>query len=162
MGAVPTTETATDRMQAAKTISEMTARLIAVKDKAERETNQAQEAASAAHRRVQELSQEITNLEEKSQETARATALFFAHCESLIREAAELTGKTIEMCKKVDTKILIARQELEKIELRAEEVNKRAVFENEQMDKKMHDLRIYQARLEKEYADKFPGQRFIV
>lgn len=158
MSAVLSTPTAADRTMEARRIADETAKAKSQLEIIERSVREASDAGTQAQNRVETLLVEAGALEEKIRKLSdEETVAFLVHCVNAMKGVVANVEAGKAFLKQVEDKVIAAHATLAAVDTKITALHAQAVRDNEEIERKMKDLGIYEARLRKHFAEHLPG-----
>ncbi len=159
---ISTTQTAIDRMEKIRILNVEIVKLVSLRDIANRETNDALQAAGDATQRIKKLAEQ-----EEAAEKNILTLFSYSHdtfnkCQEIIKKYLHEIENGSTILSELGKKITEGQDKLSKIEKTANDFHTKMVVENENIEQKKKDLDIYRSRIKKYFDIHLPGQNIDV
>lgn len=156
------TETVIDRLENARQINAEINRLKSIKETAENEMRASMDAGNKVRQDVISLLAQIKDLKDVIPGIRIELSKFHEDCRSSITETVKMLEELRSIHSEMSRAIQMASVELKKLSEKKEEVHRDIVKENEMMDAKMTDLKVYHGRLLEHFEKFLPGQEIKI
>lgn len=159
MAGVPTTPTATDKLEEVRKLNIEIARLTSSRDVAAGAAKEAQEAADDARGRKEALDKALEALDGSMGDVAAGVREFVASCRGILQTVTEAMAEAAAQCRAIAAKVDILVAEIGGLEKTKQALLESISAEAELMSTKRADLDVYHERIKKAAAEHLPGQK---
>lgn len=145
--AVPTTPTATDKLEEVRNLNVEIAGLKTTEEIMRRAATGAEEAYQDAKKRADELTGKISELETQITETSKETKEFLTKCKNALQAGTASLEAMAQIAKDLSVKVTELCAEIEKRKTELANLQEAFATENANMSTKREDLNIYEERI---------------
>lgn len=162
MTAIPTTPTATDKLEEVRKLNIEIAALNRVRDLARTVSGDAEKAVTEATKRAKEAEAHLATLEASMAGAGAEIGEFVAYCRGVLQAATDAMQELAKFAKEMDRRVGELVTAITESEAKLEELRKAFAKENETMSEKRLDLDIYHKRIVEAAEKHLPGQKVVI